>query len=71
MTPYSIPWGSPSSTAQQQRNLRLASQHLNNSLSNSNIENCNRLFYVCNNVIEANRLWELGKQLGVTYMGEE
>lgn len=42
-----------------------------NSLSDSNIENCNRVFWLNNTRLEAANMWELGKELGVTHTGNE
>jgi len=57
--------------AEQRRKIRSAIHTISNSISDSEINNCNRLFWLKNGSLEVIRLWELGKQIGVTLNGKE
>jgi len=59
------------SDPQQTSQLRLAIHSPCNSVSDIDINNCNRLFWIRNNSLEALRLWNIGKDLGFTYTGED
>ena len=51
--------------------LRLESQSLNLSLSDNVVRNCNRLFWLKDEHVEAIRIWKLGKEVGFSYTGKE
>lgn len=42
-----------------------------NSLSDSDILNCNKLFWDKHLEFESRTIWGLGKELGITYQGNE
>lgn len=44
---------------------------LSNSVSDSELQNNNRVLWLKNLEYEAHNLWNLGKELGVTYVGSE
>jgi len=50
---------------------RLESQSLNLGLSDNEVKNCNRLFWLKDEHVEAIRIWKLGKEVGFLYTGEE
>ena len=67
----SITTTSSMNTTQQRCQIRSAIYNLYNSISDTDIVNCNRLFWMRNSSTEANRIWNLGKQLGITFTGDE
>jgi len=67
----SVTTTSSMNTTQQRRQVRSAIHNLCNSISDTDIVNCNRLFWMRNSSIEANTIWNLGKQLRITFIGEE
>jgi len=56
---------------ERRKQIRSALYTLSNSISDSAFHNCNRLFWLNNGKIEASKLWEIGKSIGVTFTGEK
>jgi len=50
---------------------RLVSHSSSSSVSDSDIINCNRLFWLRNNSTEAINMWNICKSVGFSYSGEE
>jgi len=61
---------SKSSKRDERKNIRSVLSQISNSVSDTAINNCNRLFWLKHGSLETIRVWELGKQLGAS-CGEE
>ena len=61
---------SKSSKRDERKNIRLVLSQISNSVSDTAIDNCNRLVWLKHGSLETIRVWELGKQLGAS-CGEE
>jgi len=59
------------SNPRQRSEAGLVTQSLSNSLSDIDIHNYNKLFWMRNNSIKAPSLWKLGKYIGLTHVREE
>lgn len=51
------------------KEVSLPTHSLSNSVTDSGIRNCNKLFWLKDEVLEAKKLWELGKSMGVNNSG--
>lgn len=57
--------------SKKKREERPCQQSLKNTISNSNVRNCNKNLWMRNETKGTKRSWELGKIMGVTYGGNE
>lgn len=59
------------SRSERKKTCRATSGSISNSISDSGIQNCNNKFWIKNKEIEARRIWESAKELGVSHSGNE
>ncbi|KAK7354540.1 hypothetical protein VNO80_20005 [Phaseolus coccineus] len=58
-------------TCEGRKEIRSNLFQISNAVSDNGIDNCNRLFWLKHDSLKTVKLWELGKQIGVTLEGDE